>query len=133
MATHHYTSLILCIFSFWVCDDLCWVRQVLYFYLQQVCQTVFFYLSQLCRPVPCMWIVLFLPIPGVTTCAEYAEWYISTYASLCQAMATCARYVDCYISTYASGDDLYRPSGMQSGIFLPMPGCDDLCRVCGLL
>ena len=53
--------------------------------------------------VPGMWIAIFLPMPAVTTCAGGL-----LYFYLCQ---------------------LWRPvSVMQSVIFLPLPGCDDLCR-----
>ena len=46
-------------------------------------------------------------------------------------VTTCAGYAECYISTYAR---LWWPvPGMWIVIFLPMPGCDDLCQVCGLL
>ena len=56
-----------------------------------------------------MWIVIFLRMPAVTTCAGQAEGYIFTYA---------------------------RCDGGASVVFLTIPivpGYDDLCRVCGLL
>ena len=87
---------------------------------------------------------IFLPMQAVTTCARYAEWYISTYASLCQALPTCARYANCNISTYASCARLWWPvprsmqsvkylpmpavPGSPSFIFLPMPACARLWR-----
>ena len=180
------------------CDNLC-----------RVCGLLYFYLCQLWRPVPGMWIVIFQPMPAVTTCARYTECCISIYASCAgctkfcfstyasfarlwrpvpdmwivtvlpmPAVTTCVEYVDCYISTYASCTRcakfcfstyancarLWQPVlGMWIVIFLPMPavttcagytegyiftyasfagctkffpppmsivpGCDDLCRV----
>ena len=106
--------------------------------------------ARLWRPVLGMWIVIFLPIPAVTTCAGQTEGYIFTYASCAEgasvvflpmppvpgmriviflpmpAVTTCAGYTECYISTYASAPIFLQP--MPS-----VPGCDDLCWVCGLL
>ena len=45
------------------------------------------------------------------------------------AVTTCAGYTECYISKPAA-------PGAPNFVFLPMPtvpGCDDLCRICGLL
>ena len=82
-------------------------------------------------------------MPAVTICARYTECYISTYAScdnLCRVCgllyyyldASCddmcrAPYTECYIPTYAR---LWRlVPDMQSVMFLPMLGCNNLCRV----
>ena len=82
-------------------DDLCWVCGLLYFYLRQ-----------LWWPVSGMWIVIFLPMPAVTTCVGYVDCYISTYAS-------CAKF--CF-STYSNCARLWQPVlGMWIVIFLPIP------------
>ena len=70
-------------------------------------------------------------------------------SGICQTVTNCARCANCNISTYyVSCAMLWRPvPGMQSVIFLPMPSCqvrqvlfflpmpgyDALCQVCGLL
>ena len=103
--------------------QLCQVRQVLYFYLCQpvpgcddlcqVCELLYFYLWQLWRSVPGMWIVIFLTMPAVTTCAVYTEDYIFTYAS-CAGCLKCSFFYRC---------QLWRPvPGMWIVIFLSMPG-----------
>ena len=57
------------------CDDLCRVCGLLYFYLCQLwrpvlgIQRLYFYLHQLWRVC---WLLFFLPMPVVTTCAGYA-------------------------------------------------------------
>ena len=68
--------------------------------------------ARLSQPALGMWIVIFLPLPAVTTCAGYTEGYIFTYAScaggpkcsfvlLMPAVTSCARFA----STYDSCDD----------------------------
>ena len=82
----------LCFSTYASCDDMC-----------QVCGLFY----------------IFLPMQAVTTCTRYEEWYISTYASLCQAVPGMRIVIFLLMPAVPGCDDLV--PGMQSVKFLPMP------------
>ena len=91
-----------------------------------------------------VWIVIFLPMPAVTTCAGYVDCYISTYAScddlcwvyrvlyfyLCQLhqMHQILFFYLCQLCQAVTTCDVYVDCYIST-----YASCDDLCWICGLL
>ena len=100
------------------------------------CFSTYVNCARLWQPVPGVLIVIFLPMPAVTTCAGYAvlsfylwqlwrpvpstkRFIFLNMPAVPGAVCCCAGFVECYHSTYTR---LWRPvPGMWIVIFLPMP------------